>query len=137
MVMVSRVRQRLRSGLAGESGSASVELVVVVPLVLLMLLAIVQFALWSHATHVAQAAASYGLAATRVDGGSPAAGRVATYTILAQLGDGPLRHATVSVDRGAAQARVRVSGTVVPVIPFLTLPVHGEAVGPVEQVAAP
>ncbi len=45
-----------------ESGSATAELVIATPLLLLLILAIVQFALWEHATHVAQAVAQQGLA---------------------------------------------------------------------------
>ncbi|MGH3185480.1 MAG: TadE/TadG family type IV pilus assembly protein, partial [Streptosporangiaceae bacterium] len=36
-----------------ERGSATAELVIATPLLLLLILAIVQFALWEHATHVA------------------------------------------------------------------------------------
>lgn len=140
MVKVSggetRRPRRLRSGLAGDAGSASVELVLAVPLVLLLLLAITQFALWSHASHIAQTAASEGLAATRVADGTPAAGRASAHSILTQLAGGPLRQPTVSVDRNAARARVRVDGTAQPVIPFLALPVQAEASGPVERIAA-
>lgn len=95
-------------------------------------MAIVQFALWSHATHVAQAAATEGLAATRVHGGTTTAGQAATRAVLTQLGSGPLRAPSVAVDRGAATAEVRVEGTAQQVIPFLILPVTAEASGPVE-----
>src|SRR4051794_21902947 len=63
-------RGRLRRRLRGDRGAVTVELVIATPLLLLMLLAIVQFALWSHATHIAQAAASQGLAAARVQNGT-------------------------------------------------------------------
>jgi Flp pilus assembly protein TadG len=108
-------------------------LVIVTPLLLLMLLAIVQFALWSHATHIAQAAASHGLAAARAQNGTSASGTASAQQILDQLAAGPLRGAAVSTDRGAAAATVRINGTATPVVPFLSLPVHAEAVGPVER----
>lgn len=130
-------RHRLRRAWAGEQGTVSVELAIAVPVLLLMLLAIVQFAVWSHATHIAQSAASHGLAAARVDGGTSSAGHDATNALLAQLGDGPLRDVTVSVRRGDVTARVRVVGTAEPVIPFLSLPVTAEATGVVEKVPAP
>ncbi|QFZ18488.1 TadE/TadG family type IV pilus assembly protein [Saccharothrix syringae] len=125
--------RRLRRALRGERGSVSAELVVATPLLLLMLLAIVQFALWSHATHIAQAAASQGLAAARAQNGTSAAGTASARQILDQLAAGPLRGAAVTVDRGAVSASVRISGTATPVVPLLSLPVHAEAVGPVER----
>ena len=66
--------RRVRRALRGDRGSVSAELVIATPLLLLMLLAIVQFALWSHATHIAQAAASQGLAVARSQNGTAAAG---------------------------------------------------------------
>ncbi|MGH3991096.1 MAG: TadE family protein [Pseudonocardiaceae bacterium] len=124
---------RVRRALRGDRGSVSAELVIATPLLMLMLLAIVQFALWSHATHIAQAAASQGLAASRVQGGTAAAGTTGAQQILDQLAGGPLRSAAVTSDRGATSAWVRISGTATPVIPFLRLPVHAEATGPVER----
>jgi Flp pilus assembly protein TadG len=68
---------RLAAVLRGDRGAVSVELVLATPLLLLMLLAIVQFALWSHATHIAQAAASQGkVTGSRILKRSPAGTRV-------------------------------------------------------------
>lgn len=119
--------------LCGDRGAVSAELVIATPLLLLMLLAIVQFALWSHATHIAQAAASQGLAAERAQGGTAAAGSASAQQMLDQLARGPLTGASVNSDRTATSASVRISGTATSVIPFLSLPVHAEAVGPVER----
>jgi hypothetical protein len=98
-----------------------------------MLMAIVQFALWSHATHIAQAAASQGLAVARAQNGTAAAGTSSARQLLDQLASGPLTGSAVTSDRSAASASVRVSGTATSVVPFLSLPVHAEAVGPVER----
>jgi Flp pilus assembly protein TadG len=126
-------RGRARRALRDDRGSVSVELVIATPLLLLMLLAIIQFALWSHATHIAQAAASQGLAAARAQDGTAAAGSVSAQQMLDQLDSGPLTGASVNADRSATAASVRISGTATSVIPFLHLPVHAEAVGPVER----
>ena len=126
-------RGRVRRLLRGDRGSVSAELVIATPLLLLVLLVIVQFALWSHATHVAQAAASQGLAVARAHSGTAAAGSVSAQQMLDQFARGPLTGATVSSDRSATSASVRISGTASSVIPFLSLPVHAEAVGPVER----
>ncbi|GLY71376.1 TadE/TadG family type IV pilus assembly protein [Amycolatopsis taiwanensis] len=127
------IRGRIRRLLRGDHGAASVELVIATPLLLLMLLAIVQFALWSHATHIAQAAASQGLAATRAQNGTAAAGNASAQQMLDRLARGPLTGASVSADRTSTSASIRISGTATPVIPFLHLPVHAEAAGPVER----
>lgn len=122
-----------RGLLRGDRGAVSAELVVATPLLLFMLLAIVQFALWSHATHIAQAAASQGLAAARAQHGTAAAGSASAQQMLDQLARGPLTGASVSTDRTATSASVRISGTATSVIPFLSLPVRAEAAGPVER----
>ena len=124
---------RVRQVLEGDRGSAGAELVIAVPLLLLIVLAIIQFALWSHATHIAQAAASQGLAAARAQNGTAAAGTAGAQQVLDQLAGGPLTGSTVATDRGPASASVRISGTATPVIPFLVLPVRAEAAGPVER----
>jgi hypothetical protein len=103
------------------------------PVLLLLFLLIAQFALYLHAAHIAQAAAAQGLSAARVSGGSADAGTAAGNQVLAQLGRGPLRATSVSAKRGPDQASVQVRGSAVSVMPFLTLAVHVEAVGPVEK----
>jgi Flp pilus assembly protein TadG len=122
-----------RELLRGERGAVSAELVIATPLLLLMLLAIVQFALWSHATHIAQAAASQGLAIARAQDGTAAAGAAGAQQMLDQLARGPLTGASVNADRSATAASVWISGTATSGVPFLHLPVHAEAVGPVER----
>jgi hypothetical protein len=102
------------------------------PLLMLLILVIAQFALWEHATHIAQAAAAQGLAAARVSNGTATAGTAEAQRVLAELGQGPLRNATVGVSRDGQHATVQVSGTTTPVLPFLHLRAHGEAAGPVE-----
>jgi Flp pilus assembly protein TadG len=124
---------RLRRALHGDRGSVSAELVIATPLLLVLLLAIVQFALWSHATHIAQAAASQGLAAARVQDATTAQGSAAARHVLDQLGRGPLTHTRVDATRSADAASIRISGEVSAVVPFLHLPVHADATGPVER----
>ncbi|WP_407936580.1 TadE/TadG family type IV pilus assembly protein [Lentzea tibetensis] len=124
---------RLRRVLRGDLGAVSAELVIATPLLLLILLAIVQFALWSHATHIAQAAAAQGLAAARAQNGTAAAGTASAQQLLDQLAQGPLTGTNIAAERGAVSASVRISGIATSVVPFLSLPVRAEAVGPVER----
>lgn len=116
-----------------ERGSATAELAIAMPLVLLLLLCVAQFTVYLHATHIAQAAAAQGLSAVRVVAGSAAAGQAQTNQTLAQLGGGPLRNTSVAVRRDSDRAAVTVSGDATRVLPFLTLRVHAQAVGPVER----
>ncbi len=115
-----------------ERGSVSAELVIATPLFLLLVLGVVQFALWEHATHVAQAVAQEGLAAGRLEDGSGPAAVSEADAVLAQLGSGVLVGAQVSATRTADQTRVIVSGHAEEVLPFFTLPVRAVAVGPTE-----
>jgi Flp pilus assembly protein TadG len=128
-----RHRRFLQRILQDDRGAASADLVLFTPLLLLALLTIVQFVLWSHATHIAQAAASQGLAVTRAQNGTAAAGTASAQQLLDQLARGPLTGASVNADRSTESASVRITGTARAVVPFLRLPVHAEAVGPVER----
>ncbi|WIV57881.1 TadE/TadG family type IV pilus assembly protein [Amycolatopsis nalaikhensis] len=131
----------MRSGLRrlrkDERGAGTVELVIATPVLLLLILLIAQFALYMHATHIAQSAASQALSTARVHGGSAAAGNAEAQRVLSQLGSGPLQRSSVNAQRGANQASVTITGTVTSVVPFVTFTVHAEAVGPVEKFTPP
>ena len=117
----------------GERGSATAELVIATPLLLLLILGIVQFAIWQHATHVAQAIAQQGLAAGRVQGGSDQAATAEARSVLDQLGSGVLVHPRITATRGGATTTVVVIGEAEGILPFLTLPVRSVAAGPTER----
>ena len=121
----------------GERGSASAELVIATPLLLLLILAVVQFALWQHATHVAQAVAQQGLTAGRVQDGSDQAATGQATALLDQLGSGVLVHPHVTATRAADTTTVIVIGRAEGILPFLTLPVRSVAVGPTERWTTP
>jgi Flp pilus assembly protein TadG len=122
---------------ADERGSATAELVIATPVLLLLILLVVQFALWQHSIHVAQAAASEGLAAARVQGGTAGSGQDEANLVLAQLSHSVLVHPLVQVAKGANTTTVTVSGEAEAVIPFLHLPVRATASGPVERFRPP
>jgi Flp pilus assembly protein TadG len=129
-----RVRyQRLVAAVRDDRGAATTQIVIATPVLLFMLLVIVQFAIWSQATHVAQAAASQALEATRVAGGTSATGQTEAQNVLDQLDTGPLSGSTVHVTRTATTATVSITGTAESIVPFLHLPVHAEASGDTEQ----
>jgi Flp pilus assembly protein TadG len=131
-----KLRSALRKIRNDERGSGTVELVIATPALLLLILLIAQFALYMHATHIAQSAASQALSATRVEGGSAAAGNAEAQRVLSQLGSGPLQESSVNARRGATTASVTISGTATTILPFITLTVHVEAAGPVDKFIA-
>ena len=116
-----------------ERGSAAAELVIATPLLLLLILGIVQFALWEHATHVAEAVAQQGLAAGRVQGGTEHGATAEAQSVLHQLGSGVLAHPSVSATRGVVTTTVVVTGQAEAILPFLNLPVRAVATGPSER----
>jgi hypothetical protein len=116
-----------------ERGEVTAEIVIIFPMVLTLVLLLAQAAVWFHASHIAQATAAGALSATRVQGGTTAAGQREGQHILDQLGHGPLHTPHIDITRSAERAEVRISGTASSVVPFLHMPVHAQAAGPVEQ----
>ncbi len=123
--------------LRGEEGSTA-ELVVVFPFVMFILLLIFQFALWYHATHVAQAAAQEGARVARLatspnaPGAEQAqadAGGDAARQFIAGMGAFDNKTVTDSWDPGTDVVRVTVSGTAPSLVPGLTLPISEHSEG--------
>lgn len=119
--------------LVDDRGSVSAELVIATPILLFLLLLVIQFGLWSHATHIAKAAATNGLTAARVDTGTSADGTAAAQNTLTRLGGGLLQDTHVTTSRGTETVAVHIDGTASSIIPFVEIPVHAEAAGPLEQ----
>jgi hypothetical protein len=119
-------RRRARG--QADRGSSAAELAIATPLMMLLLLAVVQFALWEHATHVAHATATEALEAARDVGGTPAAGQAQAARVLAQTG-GVLHDPRVQVTRDNQTVGVRIDATAVTVIPAvhlrITVTLHG------------
>lgn len=103
------------------------------PFVMVLILLVVQFAIWQHAVHIAETAAAEALAVARAHGGSAGSGQAKASSLLSQLGRSVLRSPSVSVSRTADAARVEITGVAQAVVPFLELPVSAVAVGPVER----
>jgi Flp pilus assembly protein TadG len=119
-----------------DRGSATVELVIAVPALLLMVLTVVQFAVAAHARHVAQAVAAHAVDTTRRQGGTSAAGHRAGDALLAQLGP-TLTAASIDVHRGPDRATATVTGYAETVVPGLRLRIRATSSGPVERLVAP
>jgi Flp pilus assembly protein TadG len=108
-------------------------MVLAAPVLALCLLLIVQFGVWSHALHVASAAAQEGARAARVENGSEQAGEQRARDLLNQVGKQVLVSPTVTACRNDQVAKVEVRGKAVSIVPGLPLPVHAVSTGPVER----
>jgi Flp pilus assembly protein TadG len=132
-----RVRNRLRWRFLRRSdrGAGAAEVVIAVPLLMLIILLIVQFAVWEHAVSVAQATAQEALATARVQGGNAADGQQRAAQVLSQIGGAALVGPQVSVTRTATTVTVQVHATAERVVPLpgLSFPVTVTVTGPVEH----
>lgn len=99
----------------------------------MLLLVIVQFALYFHMRAVAQTAARHGLDHVRVVDGTTDAGISATNDFLDQ-GGRSLQDRGVTAQRSAVASSMSVSGTVVSVIPGVNLRVEVTVDAPTERV---
>jgi Flp pilus assembly protein TadG len=114
-----------------EHGSSSLQTVLVMPLLLLLITLIVQFALWYHAAHIATAAAQDGARAARIEGGTAVDGRTRAQQVLDELG--VLTMPTITATRDANVARVEVHGYAPELVPGLRLPIDAVSAGSVER----
>lgn len=117
----------------GESGQATTEAVLVVPVLMSLIMLVLQFGLWYHAEHVAQAAAQEGVRAARVEGGSAERGQRRTEDFLSRAGRTVLTGQSIRATRDPETASVRVQGRAVAVVPGLGLDVSASATSPVER----
>ncbi|MEU7642109.1 TadE/TadG family type IV pilus assembly protein [Streptomyces sp. NPDC039016] len=123
--------------LRDDRGAATTQLVLVVPVLLLLAMLVVQFALVWHARHIAQYSAARALAAARTKDGTAAEGRAQARRSFTALGGRILTVPSVAVDRTTSQTTVRVRGTVMAVVPGLHLHASGTATGPTERLTTP
>ena len=126
-----------RSGHSGrvrsDKGSSVVEGVIVVPVLMLILLVIVQFCLWMHASQVAQLAASEGDRVARSYGGGPAAGAASAQAVLHGPGSNVTSSSvTVAMLPGNSEV-LRVTGQATSVLPGMSFTVSASAIGPIQQ----
>ena len=124
-----------RCGRSDERGSATLEIVVLFPAVLLATFGLIQGALYFHARDVALAAAADGLTAARARTGSGEEGRRAASAFLRRAGgEDVLLGSSVDSVRTATTATVTVTGRIMSLLPGLPgWSVSQTASGPVER----
>jgi len=101
-----------------ERGAATLEFALVAPLLMLLMLAVLQFGLWYHAQGVVLAAAQEAARVTAAEDGTPTAGHTRARELLdAGLGT-DAGSATVTVTRDARLARATITASLRPLLPF-------------------
>lgn len=123
-----------RRRLSGERGAASVELAVTFPVVLLLVMTLIQAALWFYARSVALGAAQEGAREGRVQPVSTARAQSAAEGFLDQTAEDLLTGRDVTVAGSPSSIEVTVTGTSISLFPGLSgWAVTQSAVGPVER----
>ena len=122
--------------MSGERGAASVELAVAFPVVLLLVMTLIQAALWFYARSVALGAAQEGAREGRVQPASVARAQTAAEDFLTQTAQDLLVGRSVAVSGSPSTIEVTVTGTSISLFPGLSgWPVNQTAAGPVERPA--
>lgn len=116
-----------------ERGSATVEMLMVMPVLMVILFAALQGGLYYYGRSAALAIANTGVRAAAVENGTTADCQAAAEAMGAKVGDA-LTGVTIRCTRSATDAAVTVSGTTLSVVP-LVLPHTRQSVSlPVERV---
>jgi hypothetical protein len=116
-----------------EAGTASLEAVLVVPVLMLLVLVAVQLVLWAHAAQVVQLAASEGDRSARVVGGTPTQGVAVARSVLDGSGS-DVSDSSISVTVLPSDlTKVEVTGHAEAILPGFTLPVSATVVGPIQE----
>ena len=120
---------------ARDRGSVSLELAIVFPALLLVVTALIQYALWFHARSLALAAAQQGVSVARAYHSTPAAGRGTALAFIADHGADTLLSVDVTTASPATgQVQLVVTGRSVSVLPGVPgIAVSQSAAGPLER----
>jgi Flp pilus assembly protein TadG len=116
----------------GERGSSTLEFTVGISLMVLLLMTVIQFAIYFHLRAVAGTSARLGVDRGRVVEGSDGDALIATNEFLDQSGMS-LTGRQVTASRSADELAVTVTGQVPSVVPGLHLTVDVTKSAPVEE----
>jgi hypothetical protein len=107
--------------------------VLVIPVVMLILVVVIQFALWAHAAEATQLAAAVGDRVARSANGSSGQGLAQADAIVSRLGSDVQSGSAVVSVTGDEQVRITVTGSALSIMPGLSLPVSATQVGPIQE----
>lgn len=121
---------------SADGGYSIVEAAITLPVIIVMTMLVVQYALLWHGRHVAESAARDGLEAARGYEALPGAGQAAARGYLADVAPRLLTAPNVRVTRTPTTVRVLVTAHVVRVVPFGDYAVSESVQGPLERFIA-
>lgn len=130
-----RASDREAGNVRADRGASSMEWALLTPILILVMLLVVQFAMVYHARHVALAAAQAGARVARtqpVGGGWEGAAEEKAAGDVRKIGRNLLSGLEVSSGETGDQRWVEVSGEAVRVVPFMTFRVAQRSQGPIE-----
>lgn len=127
------VRSRNTPQTRGERGSASVQMVLALPIVFTVLFLAVQAGMWFYARSIALAAAESGARTSAALNSTLSAGLADARTFASSIGGTTLTGISVTGTRSATSTTVTVSGTGVRLVPFMDTTVTQTATMPVER----
>ncbi len=136
-------RGRRPGGPRRDDGALILTYVIIVPVFMLVIMVIIQGALWYLAREAALAAARQGADAARIPGAAPGAGAQAALAFARTDASGyllgPAASASASGTAGAATAtiQVTVTGHVPTFVPGLVIDISQAVQAPVEKFVAP
>lgn len=134
------VRRRTEAAsVRGDSGMTAIEFVFLTPVLFFMIFAAVQFAMYSFADQVAQAAAQAGAREARASadenpGAWRAKARDTVDSYIQQLGPQLVLSPVVVTDQPTPDTvRVEITARAPSIVPGLELTIHARSSGPVER----
>lgn len=132
---VGGARRRRHRMLRNDSddGYSVLEASITLPIIFLLLMVLVQWAILWHSRNVAQAAAQEALRTAQSYQSTASAGRADGDSYLSQVAPHALSHNCVTVTRSAMTVTVRVHCAVMSVIPFGHYSTDEVVSGPVES----
>lgn len=126
-------RHHLVAGRA-ERGSASIQMMLLMPALFAVMFLGLQGALVYHARTIAIAGAQEGARAAGAENGTTSAGADAARSFVADVGGDALTGATVAATRTGTDATVTVTGRALSVIPLWSPTITQSASVPVERI---
>lgn len=132
------MRVALPRGVRSARGSATVEIAILAPALLLLVFSVVQVGLWSYARSLALGAAQEGVVAGRSHQAEVSSGRIRAQQFLDRAAGDSLLQPEVTVRATATTVRVEVSGRSLSVLPGVPgIAVRQAAEGPRERYTLP
>lgn len=130
-----RARWRLRDRRLADRGASSLELAILTPILIIVILLVIQFAMVYHARHVALAAAQHGarIARDTPQGAWQSQAETEARSYASKVGPEVLGGVHAQAFAGPDQQRwVTVTGTAVNLVPGISIKVTQKSGGPIE-----